>query len=44
MGVINGLNNIRSEEENFAGVAIYPYWEIDENEWAVYEKLWLKSP
>jgi hypothetical protein len=44
MGIINGLNNIRSEEENFAGVAIYPYWEIDENEWGVYEKLWLKNP
>lgn len=41
-GVINGLNNIRSDEENFAGVAIYPYWEVSEDEWAVYEKLWLK--
>lgn len=43
IGVISGLNNIRSEEENFAGVAIYPYWEVDEHEWTVYENLWLKS-
>lgn len=41
-GIVSGLNNIRSEEENFAGVAIYPYWEIDENEWKIYEDLWLK--
>lgn len=41
-GVIAGLNNIRSRDENFAGVAIYPYWEVDDKEWAIYEKLWLK--
>lgn len=40
MGVIAGLNNLRSEEENFAGVAIYPYWEIDEEEWWIYANLW----
>lgn len=41
-GIINGLNNLRSNEETFAGVAIYPYWEIDEEEWQTYENLWLK--
>lgn len=41
-GIIAGLNNMRSDEENFAGVAIYPYWEIDANEWKIYEDLWLK--
>lgn len=41
-GIIKGLNNFRSEEENFAGVAIYPYWELDEEEWAIYEELWIK--
>ncbi len=41
-GIIAGLNNIRSNDENFAGVAIYPYWEMDESEWGSYENLWLK--
>lgn len=41
-GVINGLNNLRSDDDNFAGVAIYPYWEIDEEEWGIYENSWLK--
>jgi len=42
LGVVNGLNNVRSREENFAGVAIYPYWSMDSNKWDQYEKLWLK--
>lgn len=42
-GIIKGLNNTRSEEENFAGVAIYPYWEIDESEWGIYDRLWTKK-
>lgn len=41
-GVIRGMNNVRSDEENFAGVAIYPYWEIDEDEWGIYDKLWIE--
>lgn len=40
-GITAGLNNIRSEKENFAGVAIYPYWEINEEEWRTFENLWL---
>lgn len=41
-GIIKGLNNFRSDEYNFAGVAIYSYWEMDEDEWGIYENLWLK--
>jgi len=41
-GIILGLNNSRSSEENFAGVAIYPYWEMTESEWETYRDLWLK--
>ncbi|MBI4975672.1 hypothetical protein HZC20_03260 [Candidatus Peregrinibacteria bacterium] len=41
-GVIEGLNDIRSSEENFAGVAIYPYWEMTDEKWRIYDKLWLK--
>lgn len=43
LGVIKGLNNSRSEEETFAGVAIYPYWQIDEEEWAIYDNFWLNK-
>lgn len=42
LGIIEGLNNFRSEKENFAGVAIYSYWELDDDEWKSYEDLWLK--
>ncbi len=42
IGIIKGLNNFRSNENSFAGVAIYPYWEIDKDEWVIYENLWLK--
>jgi hypothetical protein len=42
IGIIKGLNNFRSNEKSFAGVAIYPYWEIDDSEWEVYNDLWLK--
>lgn len=42
-GIVAGLNDIRSEEENFAGVAIYPYWEMNVKEWRTYEDLWLKK-
>lgn len=40
-GIIAGLNNIRSRDENFAGIAIYPYWQVDEKEWQTYSNLWL---
>ncbi|MBI2634178.1 hypothetical protein HYW82_00725 [Candidatus Peregrinibacteria bacterium] len=41
-GITSGLNNFRSNEDNFTGVAIYPYWEIDAEEWEIYESLWQK--
>lgn len=40
MGVVSGLNNFRSDEESFAGVAIYSYWEMSEEEWEIYNTLW----
>lgn len=42
-GIVNGLNNIRSDEDNFAGVAIYSYWETEEDEWEDYRKLWIEE-
>ncbi len=42
-GITKGLNNFRSNEDNFAGVAIYSYWELDEEEWQVYDDLWIKQ-
>lgn len=41
-GIIMGLNNLRSNEDNFAGAAIYSYWEMDDDEWETYENIWLK--
>ena len=42
-GLINGLNNSRMRLENFAGVAIYSYWETDQSEWDTYYNLWIKE-
>ena len=42
LGVIDGLNNVRSDEEVFAGLAIYAYWETDEEEWDIYQNNWIK--
>lgn len=41
-GIIHGMNDLRSNEKSFAGVAIYPYWGIDEKEWQIYQDLWIK--
>ena len=41
-GIINGLNNIRSNSNNLAGVAIYPYWEMDVHEWQDFYDIWVK--
>jgi len=40
LGLINGLNDIRSSHEKFTGIAIYPEWEIDEREWLIFDGLW----
>ncbi|MBI3941982.1 MAG: hypothetical protein HY326_03140 [Chloroflexi bacterium] len=40
-GVIDGLNDSGNASQRVTGVAIYPYWETDAAEWAVYENLWL---
>lgn len=42
-GIIRGLNNTRSNEDNLAGVAIYPYWEISGSEWETFDKLWVNK-
>ncbi len=39
-GLTDGLNNWRSDRDNFAGVAIYAFWEISDDEWEVYDKYW----
>lgn len=41
-GVVDGLNNLRSNEDNFAGIAVYPYWYIEDEEWEIFQELWLK--
>ena len=40
-GVINGMNNLRGKTDNFVGVAVYPMWEIEDEEWWIWDRLWL---
>jgi len=40
-GLISGLNDAATQPANVVGVAVYPHWETDETEWAVYRELWL---
>ncbi len=40
-GVVDGLNDADARPVAVTGVAIYPYWETDAAEWAIYEWLWL---
>ena len=40
-GIIDGLNDKSARSDVVDGVAIYPAWETDEVEWAIYESLWL---
>lgn len=42
LGVLKGLNDIRSDESAFTGVAVYPEWEMSEEEWGVYDAVWGK--
>ena len=43
LGTMDGMNDGRACPSAVTGVAIYPYWETDEAEWAVYEKFWLSN-
>lgn len=43
LGIIAGLNNFRSRERNFMGVAIYAYWTTSDEEFETYKKLWVKK-
>jgi hypothetical protein len=40
-GVVDGLNDVDTRRHIVTGVAIYPDWETDSQEWAAYERLWL---
>jgi hypothetical protein len=40
LGVTRGLNNHRSNKDNFGGVAIYLYGEVEDEEWETMETLW----
>lgn len=43
LGVIMGLDNLRSNLDTFSGISIYPYWEISEDEWKTFDELWLNK-
>lgn len=43
LGVIIGLDNLRSNLDSFAGISIYPYWEISDDEWKTFDELWLNK-
>jgi len=40
-GLIDGLNDAEARPTTVTGVAIYPHWDTDEIEWAIYEANWL---
>jgi hypothetical protein len=40
-GVIDGLNDAKARPAAVTGVALYPHWETDADEWAIFESLWL---
>jgi len=40
-GVIDGLSDPNAQPSAVTGVAVYPYWEMDADEWASFESLWL---
>ena len=42
-GLIDGLNDAEAQPLAVTGVAVYPYWDTEESEWAIYEALWLAS-
>jgi hypothetical protein len=42
-GVLDGLNDAQTRPEVISGIALYPYWEMDEQEWKAYASLWLAN-
>ncbi len=40
-GLLAGLNDADARPDQITGVAIYPYWEMSEDEWTTYQDLWL---
>ncbi|MBI2463520.1 hypothetical protein HYV57_01030 [Candidatus Peregrinibacteria bacterium] len=43
IGITRGLNNIRATLSAFDGVALYPYWTLEEQDWKEYDRLWGKA-
>lgn len=43
LGMIDGLSDPDAVPSAVTGVAIYPYWEVDANEWLSYHALWLNK-
>ena len=43
-GVVDGLNDTRAIPSAVAGVALYPYWEMDTADWRHYHRLWGNAP
>lgn len=41
LGVREGLARAGEDAHAVTGVAIYPYWETDAEDWAAYKRLWL---
>ncbi|MEK6615937.1 MAG: hypothetical protein AABZ32_07480, partial [Bacteroidota bacterium] len=44
LGVVDGLNNWRSDGENFSGVALFRFGTTSAIEWEIFEKLFHFSP
>jgi hypothetical protein len=40
-GLISGLNDLDAKPDMITGVAIYPFWETNAEEWATFQELWL---
>lgn len=40
-GIVEGLNDDAAFPDVVTGVAIYPYWETDTQEWESYREMWL---
>lgn len=42
-GIHRGLANIRTNVDDLAGLAIYARWTTDEDEWGVWQDMWLTN-
>jgi hypothetical protein len=44
IGFTRGLSNLRSKPDAIDGIAIYPYWEMDELEWDILKAYLNETP